>query len=84
MVARPKPAPDLLLYAAAQMRVERTQCLVIEDSPSGVAAAIDAGMDVLGYACDEDAGALERAGAQVFHSMQELPGLLRARSIAIG
>lgn len=84
MIARPKPAPDLFLYAAAQMRIDRTDCLVIEDSPSGVAAAIDAGMDVLGYACDEDAGALERAGAQVFHRMQELPALLRARSIAIG
>jgi len=44
MVARPKPAPDLFLHAAAAMGVEPRHCLVIEDSNLGIAAAQAAGM----------------------------------------
>jgi beta-phosphoglucomutase-like phosphatase (HAD superfamily) len=72
MVARPKPAPDLFLFAAERMGVGPQNAVVIEDSPSGVLAARAAGMRVYGYAADEDAGALQSAGAQIFHSMDEL------------
>ena len=34
-----KPAPDLFLHAAAQMGVDPSRCLVIEDSANGVRAA---------------------------------------------
>jgi HAD superfamily hydrolase (TIGR01509 family) len=44
MVARPKPAPDLFLHAAEAMQVDPKQCLVIEDSDLGIAAAQAAGM----------------------------------------
>ncbi|HXO69594.1 MAG TPA: HAD family hydrolase, partial [Bradyrhizobium sp.] len=44
-----KPAPDLFLFAAEQMKVSPARCLVIEDSVSGIAAARAAGMAVLGY-----------------------------------
>ena len=44
MVARPKPAPDLFLHAAKAMKVDPKQCLVIEDSDLGIAAAQAAGM----------------------------------------
>ena len=47
-VSRLKPAPDIFLYAAAAIAVEPRQCLVIEDAPAGVAAALSAGMWVLG------------------------------------
>ena len=43
-VARPKPAPDLFLYAAAEMGAHPADCLVIEDSDLGIAAARAAGM----------------------------------------
>jgi HAD superfamily hydrolase (TIGR01509 family) len=49
MVARGKPAPDLFLYAAEQMRADPRRTLVIEDSISGVTAAKAAGMTVWGF-----------------------------------
>lgn len=48
-VTRGKPAPDLFLYAAKTMGVTAEQCLVIEDSQSGIDAAVAANMDVIRY-----------------------------------
>ncbi len=48
-VAQGKPAPDLFLYAAEQIGVPPANCLVIEDSPFGVAAAKAANMRCLGF-----------------------------------
>src|SRR5215213_5036448 len=42
-----KPAPDLLLHAAARMRVQPSDCIVVEDSAAGVAAAHAAGMTLI-------------------------------------
>jgi beta-phosphoglucomutase-like phosphatase (HAD superfamily) len=43
-VARGKPAPDMFLAAAARLGVAPANCVAIEDSPPGVAAAQAAGM----------------------------------------
>ncbi len=43
-VARPKPAPDIYLKCASIRGVLPEECLVIEDTPVGVAAAKAAGM----------------------------------------
>ena len=43
-VARGKPAPDIYLLAAARLGVPPARCLVLEDAPLGVAAALAAGM----------------------------------------
>ena len=48
MVERGKPAPDLFLHAAAALGVEPAACVVVEDSPYGVSAALAAGMEVVG------------------------------------
>jgi len=48
-VPRGKPAPDLFLYAAERMGVMPERCVVIEDSLPGVAAAVAAGMRVIGF-----------------------------------
>ena len=39
-----KPAPDIFLYTAKALRVEPSQCIVLEDSRTGVLAAKAAGM----------------------------------------
>lgn len=49
MVERPKPAPDVYLYAASELGVKPAECLVVEDSQSGVTAAHSAGMQVIGF-----------------------------------
>ena len=49
MVARGKPAPDLFLHAAEASATLRAACLVVEDSPAGIAAAKAAGMRVVAF-----------------------------------
>jgi HAD superfamily hydrolase (TIGR01509 family) len=51
-----KPAPDLFLYVAAKMRVSPSECIVVEDSPTGVAAAAAAGMTPIGFVGGSHAG----------------------------
>jgi HAD superfamily hydrolase (TIGR01509 family) len=46
-VARGKPAPDMFLVAAERLGVEPRDCVVVEDSPPGVAAGRAAGMVTL-------------------------------------
>lgn len=48
MVPNGKPAPDLFLLAAERLGVDPAQCLVVEDSAAGVAAAVAARMPVVG------------------------------------
>lgn len=50
MVKHGKPAPDLFLHASAAMGVEPGLCVVVEDSPAGIAAAKSAGMRVVAFA----------------------------------
>lgn len=47
-VERPKPAPDVYLRAAELLKIPPRNCIVFEDSPVGVAAALAAGMRVVG------------------------------------
>jgi HAD superfamily hydrolase (TIGR01509 family) len=74
-VGRGKPAPDLFLHAARRMGVEPARCVVVEDSPLGVQAAVAAGMDVLGFTAMTPAERLTGA-AHLFATMEELPDLL--------
>ncbi|MEY9993319.1 HAD superfamily hydrolase (TIGR01509 family) [Streptomyces sp. V4I8] len=74
-VGRGKPAPDLFLYAAERMGVVPERCVVVEDSPLGVQAAVAAGMDVYGFTAMTPAGKLAGA-SRLFAGMGELVDLL--------
>ena len=47
-VANPKPHPDIYLEAARRLGVSPQHCVVFEDSHTGVAAGLAAGMRVVG------------------------------------
>ncbi|MET7434232.1 HAD family hydrolase [Streptomyces flaveolus] len=74
-VGRGKPAPDLFLHAAQRMGVAPERCVVVEDSPLGVQAAVAAGMDVYGFTAMTPAAKLAGAG-QLFPRMDQLLDLL--------
>ncbi|MBW4444942.1 MAG: HAD family hydrolase [Plectolyngbya sp. WJT66-NPBG17] len=85
-VDRPKPFPDVYLYAAQQMGKNPDRCVVIEDSVPGVQAGYAAGMTVFGYVQQRDYPEEEAAserdalladGARiVFNDMRQLAELL--------
>ncbi|WDZ96570.1 HAD-IA family hydrolase [Herbaspirillum sp. WKF16] len=81
-VGKPKPAPDVYLAAAAGFGVDPERCVAIDDSATGVRAAVAAGMHVLGFtgvAHDRKAMArqLKEAGAhKVFDDMKQFPELI--------
>jgi beta-phosphoglucomutase-like phosphatase (HAD superfamily) len=56
---------------------------VVEDTPSGVQAAVAAGMCAIGYTADSDERALSEAGAEPLGSLDELPRLLGVMTEAI-
>jgi beta-phosphoglucomutase len=56
-----KPAPDVFLHTAAKLGVSPEQCVVIEDAPYGIEAALKAGMIALGLAGTFEAGLLSHA-----------------------
>lgn len=83
MVKRPKPAPDLFLHAARACGWEPRDCVVVEDSPTGVRGARSAGMRVLGYVArhlpEDEAMTLSAAGAtRLVRDMRDVPELVAA------
>lgn len=81
-VERPKPAPDIFLYAAEKMDTLSGRCVVIEDSEAGVQAGIAAGMQVIGFTGTSHDKAkqtrrLQNAGANdVIDDFIHIPALL--------
>ena len=76
-VQRPKPHPDMYRLAARRAGVAAAHCLVVEDSVTGVAAALAAGMRVYGFA-PVAAGHLAALDVPTFARMSELPALIEA------
>ncbi|MEJ2258690.1 MAG: HAD-IA family hydrolase [Woeseiaceae bacterium] len=85
MVREGKPAPDLFLHAAAACGAAPPDCIVIEDSPSGVLAAQAAGMRVLAFTggshatlCNLATEVAALSPDATFDDMRKLPDLLAA------
>lgn len=64
-VEHPKPAPDIYLRVAEQLEVEPAECVIFEDSPSGIAAARSAGARVIGVS--QRGGPLDGAELTIPH-----------------
>ncbi|KAF0115258.1 MAG: putative haloacid dehalogenase-like hydrolase [Hyphomonadaceae bacterium] len=81
-VARPKPHPDVFLFAANKMGFAPEECLVIEDSLAGIRAAKAANIKSIGFlgASHIQTGhgsELTANGAvQVFTNMLALPAII--------
>ena len=78
-VEQPKPAPDVYLLAAKRLGVAPARCLVLEDSPAGVRAALAAGMlPVQVPDLVEPDAALRKLGHRIVPSLAQAQALLEA------
>lgn len=83
---RPKPAPDIFLYAAEKMGADPARTFAIEDSVHGLTGAKNAGMRVIGFtggahSWPGHADALTEAGAEtVIRRWADLHPVLEALS----
>ena len=75
-----KPAPDLFLFAARSLGVEPGNCLAVEDSTPGLAAAAAAGMRVVALVRSDSPPVIVPPGADVIDALP----LLAARFAAPG
>lgn len=83
MVAQPKPYPDVYLLAAEKLHVNPNECLVVEDSETGVTAATAAGMHVVGFLGashiyeGHEQKLINKGAFATVNNMQELDDLLQ-------
>lgn len=75
-----KPAPDIFLRAAQELRVQPVSCVVIEDAVAGVEAAHAAGMRCIAVAGERDLPGL-RAAELVVRDLTEVD-VARVRALA--
>lgn len=71
-----KPEPGIFLHAAKEMGFDVKDCIVIEDSKAGVIAGIHGGFKVYGFANGFNNEDLQKEGAELFHSYEELSFLV--------
>ncbi|MDW5290465.1 HAD-IA family hydrolase [Formosa sp. PL04] len=72
-----KPDPAVFLWAAETMGFKPEECLVIEDSYSGVTAALAGGFDVFGYTADDIHNQLKGYPTLEFDNMNQLISLIQ-------
>ena len=70
--AQSKPNPAIFLHAAELAQTPVSECIVIEDSANGVAAAKAAGIYCVGYASPHSAGQDLRLADRVIRDFAEL------------
>ena len=71
-----KPEPDVYLWAAKTMGFQPSECIVIEDSVSGVKAAKAGGFDVFGYTAHDTNHVLADMATATFNTMDVLLDML--------
>lgn len=74
-IRKGKPAPDIFLLTARRLAVEPAHCLVLEDSPAGLQAALAAGMYVVAVPDPHMDTGIYSGAHQLLHSLAEFePG----------
>ena len=82
-VAKPKPAPDVYHLALKSLKLSSRELIVVEDSLTGVTAAREAGLEVIGFTgashiLPGHVEALEQLGVTIVaENMAELTGILQ-------
>ena len=71
-----KPDPTVFLWAAETMGFKPEECIVIEDSISGVNAAKNGGFDVFGFTAHDYNNELEGHATLTFDDMSKLIALI--------
>lgn len=75
-----KPAPDLFLFAAKEMGVDPSKCVVIEDSIAGVTAGLAAGMltiGIIGVSHDPEQVKINMKNTGVVHILDTWPEITK-------
>jgi HAD superfamily hydrolase (TIGR01509 family) len=71
-----KPDPAVFLWAAETMGFQPAECVVVEDSVSGLNAATKGGFDVFGFTEHDYHNQLQDKATKTFDSMIKLPEIL--------
>lgn len=71
-----KPEPDIFLHAAKSMGFEVHECIIVEDSATGIQAAQSGGFDVIGFVNDGNTERFKDENFPICFSMNELGKLL--------
>ena len=71
-----KPDPAIFLWAAKTMGFNPDDCVVVEDSLSGVKAAKTGGFNVFGFTAHDYNNELKSEATKTFNCMSELLGLI--------
>lgn len=82
-IERGKPHPDIYLRAAEKLGASATECLVIEDALSGIAAAKAAGMRVAAIPDTRfvDACEYEKEADYLLRDLLQIPALVRSAAV---
>ena len=72
-----KPAPGLILHAAAMMQLPPDRCLLVEDSLAGIQAGLAAGVQVVGYRIGAATRAAVGDRVRVIQELAELHGIIQ-------
>jgi len=82
-IERGKPAPDIYLRTAEKLAIAANECLVIEDSLSGIAAAKAAHMRVAAIPDRRfvDPDDYKKEGDYLLNNLSEIPALVRGVAV---
>lgn len=75
-VPQRKPAPDIFLYAAEHLGVSPSECIILEDAPSGLQAGIAANIPVIIVPSQETKDKDFSKANHVAASLSDVPELL--------